>query len=81
MSKKNFKYSFDKLEPSANSAQCHFQVILWQPLLKPRFYEGHLSSTVLGGSGLWTQFPLKDISPSGQPHWVRFWQRGKKHVH
>lgn len=52
MSKKNFKYSFDKLEPSANSAQCHFQVILWQPLLKPRFYEGHLSSTVLGGSGL-----------------------------
>lgn len=82
MSKKNLKYSFEKLEMSANSVLVPLSGHPLETFLsKPHFYEGHLSSTVLGESGLRTQFPLKDISPSGQPHWVRFWQCGQKHVH
>lgn len=53
MSKKNLKYPFDKLEISANSVLVPLSGHPLETFLSsPRFYEGHLSSTVLGGSGL-----------------------------
>lgn len=53
MSKKNLKYSFEKLEMSANSVLVPLSGHPLETFLsKPHFYEGHLSSTALGESGL-----------------------------